>query len=442
VARYDEHTDSQLDRLLTLAEDTFDAWRRVSFSERAKLFYAVAEILRARQDELAGIMAIEMGKPLAQGKAEALKCAYVCEYFAEHAEAFLAPRAVKTELSRSDVIYRPLGAVFAIMPWNFPLWQVFRAAAPNLMAGNTMVLKHAPCVANTALEIEKMMVAAGFPAGALINVFASNQQSEQIIAHKAIKGVCLTGSGRAGRAVAATAGKHLKKVLLELGGSDPYIVLADADLALAAEKIAFSRMLNNGQTCISAKRFIVDESVLEAFTERLAAEFDKYVLGDPLAEGVTQGPMARADLCAELQAQVDRAIAGGAHLLCGGQQLDRPGNFFPATLLTGVRPGMAAFDEELFGPVGSIIAAKDQHEAIALANQSPYGLGAALFTKDVELGLRLAADEINVGTCVVNDFVRSDPRLPFGGIGESGFGRELSGEGIKEFMNIKTVCLG
>lgn len=442
IVRYNEHTDSELEQLLLRTHTTFELWRRVSFAERAQLFKNVAQILRKQQNELAHIMAIEMGKPLAQGKAEVVKCAFVCEYFADNAEAFLAPRSVKTELSSSDVIYRPLGSVFAIMPWNFPLWQVFRAAAPNLMAGNTMVLKHAPRVAQTALEIEKMMLEAGFPVGALVNVFASNQQAEKIIAHPAIKGVCLTGSGRAGRAVAATAGRHLKRVLLELGGSDPYIVLEDADLSLAAEKTVSSRMLNNGQTCISAKRFIAVESIAEAFTERVLAELDKYVIGNPLDADVTQGPMARADLCQELQDQVDRSIAAGATLACGGKRLDRKGYFFPATLLTGVRPGMAAFDEELFGPVGSIITAKDQSEAIALANLSPYGLGAAIFTQDTERGLRLAADEISAGTCVVNDFVRSDPRLPFGGIAESGFGRELGEEGIKEFVNIKTICLG
>jgi succinate-semialdehyde dehydrogenase/glutarate-semialdehyde dehydrogenase len=442
VVRYDAHSDADLGRLLELAGKTFEAWRRLSFPGRAERFFKVAALLRERQDALAHTMAIEMGKPLAQGKAEAVKCAFVCEYFAEHAESFLAPRSVETELKRSEVIHRPLGTVFAIMPWNFPLWQVFRAAAPNLMAGNTMVLKHAPRVAQTALEIEKMMLEAGFPAGALVNVFATNEQAEGIIAHPAIKGVCLTGSGRAGRAVAATAGRHLKRVLLELGGSDPYVVLEDADLQLAAEKTVFSRMLNNGQTCISAKRFIVVESVAAAFTERVLAELEKQVIGNPLEEGVTQGPMARADLCEELQSQVDRSVAAGARISCGGRALPGQGYFFPATLLTGVRPGMAAFDEELFGPVGSIIQAKDSNEAIALANQSPYGLGAAIFTQDTERGLRIAADEIFAGTCVVNDFVRSDPRLPFGGIAESGFGRELGEEGIKEFVNIKTICLG
>lgn len=441
-ARFDLHSDDQLERRLDRSARAFADWRRTSFAERAGLFRKLADMLRDRQDALAYKMAVEMGKPLAQGKAEAVKCGLVCDHYAKHAESMLAPYTVETELTQSEVVHRPLGSILAIMPWNFPLWQVFRAAAPNLMAGNTMVLKHAPNVPETALEMEKMMLEVGFPSGVFLNVFVSNDQAEAVIASPVIKGVCLTGSGRAGRAVAATAGKNLKPVLLELGGSDPYIILEDADLALAAEKTAFSRMLNNGQTCISAKRFIVVESVAEEFTQRVLAELDKYVIGDPLEDGVTQGPMARADLCAELQKQVDRAVAAGAKIARGGQQLDRPGYFFPTTLLTDVRPGMAAFTEEFFGPVGSVITAKSQDEAIALANQSPFGLGSAIFTQDVELGLRLARDEISAGTCVINDFVRSDPRLPFGGISESGFGRELGAEGIKEFVNIKTVCVG
>jgi len=442
VARYDEHSDSEIDTRLAISAKAFALWRRTSFAQRAELLRKMAALLRERQDSLAHTMAIEMGKPLAQGKAEAAKCALVCEHYAKHAERMLAPYSVDTEMTRSEVIYRPLGTIFAIMPWNFPLWQVFRAAAPNLMAGNTMILKHAPCVPQTALAMEALFLEAGFPEGAFVNVFASDAQAENIIASPIVKGVCLTGSGRAGSAVAATAGRHLKRSLLELGGSDPYIVLADADLALAAEKTVFSRMLNNGQTCISAKRFIVVKSVAEEFTQRLLTEMNKYKLGDPAEEGVTQGPMARADLCHQLQDQVDRAVAAGARVLCGGQQLDRKGNFFPATLLTNVQPDNPAFTEEFFGPVGSIITAQSTEEALALANNSSYGLGCAIFTADIELGLRLAADELSAGTCVVNDFVRSDPRLPFGGIGESGFGRELGDEGIKEFVNIKTVCLG
>ncbi len=442
VARYNEHSDSEIDGFLAKSATGFELWRRTSYAQRAEPLRKIAALLHEQQDSLARTMATEMGKPLAQGKAEAAKCALVCEHYAEHAETMLATYSVKTEMTRSEVIYRPLGTIFAIMPWNFPLWQVFRAAAPNLMAGNTIILKHAPCVPQTALAMEALFRKAGFPEGVFINVFASDAQAENIIASPSVKGVCLTGSGRAGSAVAATAGRHLKRSLLELGGSDPYIVLADADLELAAEKTVFSRMLNNGQTCISAKRFIVVESVAEEFTQRVLTEMVKYKLGDPLEEGITQGPMARADLCQQLQDQVDRAVAAGAGILCGGKQIDRKGHFFPATLLTDVQPDSPAFEEELFGPVGSIITTKSTEEAIALANNSRYGLGCAIFTADTKHGLHLAANEISAGTCVINDFVRSDPRLPFGGINDSGFGRELGVEGIKEFVNIKTIAVG
>ena len=442
ITRFDFHSDTEVGGLLRAASNTFESWKRTSVGERAALFHKVANILRDRQEELAKLMALEMGKPLAQGMAEAVKSGFVCDYFADNAETFLAPREVDTELAETRIVYRPLGSIFAIMPWNFPLWQVFRAAAPTLMAGNTMVLKHAPRVPRTALEIEKMMLEAGFPAGALINVFASNEQAAKIIGDPSIKGVCLTGSGRAGRAVAAEAGRHLKRALLELGGSDPYIVLKDADLELAAEITVFSRMLNNGQTCISAKRFIVDQAVADEFTDHLIAQFKKQVMGDPLDAGVTQGPMARQDLAEELEGQLSRTIKAGAKVAHGGYSSSDQGFFFPATLLTGVKPGMPVFEEELFGPVGSVITAKNTEEAIQLANQSPYGLGSAIFTKDIDLARHLATNEINAGTCVVNDFVRSDPRLPFGGINESGFGRELGEEGIREFVNIKTVAVG
>ncbi|MEM7790411.1 MAG: NAD-dependent succinate-semialdehyde dehydrogenase [Verrucomicrobiota bacterium] len=442
LLNFNFHSDVEVGGLLRTANNAYENWKRLSLSERSALFRRVAEILQSRQEELAQVMAIEMGKPVAQGKAEIVKCSFVCNYFADHAESFLAPYDVKTELAETTVIYRPLGTVFAIMPWNFPLWQVFRAAAPTLMAGNTMLLKHAPRVPQTALEIEKIMLEAGFPAGVLINVFASNEQAAKIIADPSIKGVCLTGSGRAGRSVAAEAGRHLKPALLELGGSDPYIVLEDADLKLAAEKIAFSRMLNNGQTCISAKRFIVHEAVADEFTNNLIEVLKKQVIGDPLVEGVTQGPMAREDLVNELQIQVIRSVHAGAKIIYQGSTIEGSGFFFPVTLLSNVKPETPAFKEELFGPVGAIITAKSTEEAVSLANQSAYGLGSAIFTGDIELGRHLAANELNAGTCVVNDFVRSDPRLPFGGINESGYGRELGAEGIKEFVNIKTIAVG
>ena len=442
LEQFSFHTDADIQLCLDAAATSFPLWKDAGFEYRSECFIRLAELLRREQDGLARTMALEMGKPLAQGKAEAEKSAFVCEHYAAHAESFLSPYEVSTDMKESRVVYEPLGTIFAIMPWNFPLWQVFRAAAPIMMSGNTMLLKHAPRVPRTALCIEKMCLQSGFPKGALSTVFASNEQALKIIADRTVKGVCLTGSGAAGSAVAAQAGRCLKPVLLELGGSDPYIVFEDADLELAAEKTVFSRMLNNGQTCISAKRFIVLDSVAAEFTERVQAILEKQVMGDPLEAGVTQGPMAREDLCLGLQDQVERSLQAGARLVCGGVLPDRPGFFFPATLLADVKPGMPAFDEELFGPVGAVITAKSTEEAIALANQSAYGLGAALFTRDIKLGLELAISKINAGTCVINDFVRSDPRLPFGGINDSGFGRELGAEGTKAFMNIKTIAVG
>lgn len=442
VDRFDCHSEGEIQCRLEQASACFPEWSTVGFAHRADCFKKLSACLREKSEELAGTMALEMGKPLTQGRTEVEKCAFVCEYYATHAESFLHPYEVKTEMSESRVVYQALGSIFAIMPWNFPLWQVFRAAAPILMAGNTMILKHAPRVPNTANSILDLFDLAGFPDGALVNVFASNEQASRIIAERSVKGVCLTGSGAAGRAVASEAGRHLKPVLLELGGSDPYIVLEDADLELAAEKTVFSRMLNNGQTCISAKRFIVVDSVAAEFTDRVQAALEQQVMGDPLEAGVTQGPMAREDLCRNLHDQVERSIGSGARLICGGSLPKGAGFFYPATLLTGVKPGMAAFEEELFGPVGSIITVRSTEEAVALANQSSYGLGAAVFTRDIDLGRDLATSHIHAGTCVVNDFVRSDPRLPFGGINDSGFGRELGVEGIRQFVNIKTVAVG
>ena len=433
-------SDSHIEKQIQLQAQTFTEWGKTDFKQRSECFYAISKILQKNKEDLAYTVALEMGKPVDQARAEVDKCALVCEYYASNAGSFLSPYDVQTELSVSRVFYKPLGAIFAIMPWNFPLWQVFRAAAPIIMAGNTLILKHAPRVPRTAKNIEKMFLEAGFPKGVLSNVFASNEQAAQIISSQCIKGVCLTGSCGAGRAIAIEAGKNLKPVLLELGGSDPYIVLDDADIQLAAEKIALSRMLNNGQTCISAKRFIVIDSVKKEFSERLISEFEKYSMGDPTSKAITQGPLAREDLLIELKNQVARSLESGAKLIYQGSASKLEGYFHPITLLQDVQPGMAAFDEELFGPVGAIISAQSIEEAIKLANQSSFGLGAAVFTQDVELGLNIATNQINAGTCVVNDFVRSDPRLPFGGINESGFGRELGVEGIRFFVNIKTVC--
>lgn len=439
IESFETHSDAYIEKAIKSNAISFQDWKNTDFTQRADCFIYLANILKEDKQNLALTMALEMGKPISQGIAEVEKCAFVCEYFASNAESFLSPYDVQTELSLSRITYKPLGVIFGIMPWNFPLWQVLRAAAPIIMAGNTFLLKHAPRVPRTAQNIEKMFLRAGFPEGIFKNIFASNDQSAKIISNAHIKGVCFTGSCGAGRKVAASASTNLKPVLLELGGSDPYIVLEDADIQLAAQKTAFSRMLNNGQTCISAKRFIVLESIAKEFTDCLIAEFEKYVLGNPLDEGVTQGPLAREDLLEGIKDQVNRSIQSGAKIAYQAPNIDSNGYFHPITLLSNVSPGSVAFQEELFGPVGSIITAKSTDEAIELANKSSFGLGAAIFTKDIEFGLDVAENQINAGTCVVNDFVRSDPRLPFGGINESGFGRELGIEGIKQFVNIKTV---
>jgi succinate-semialdehyde dehydrogenase/glutarate-semialdehyde dehydrogenase len=398
-----------------------------------------AALLRERRDALARLMAVEMGKPLAQGRAEADKCALVCEYYAEHAESFLAPETVASDAARSFVTFRPLGVVLAVMPWNFPLWQVFRFAAPALMAGNAGVLKHASNVCGTALAIGEVFRHAGLPAGLFRTLLVSSARVGEMIDAREVAAVTLTGSTPAGRAVAARAGAALKKTVLELGGSDPYLVLEDADLDLAAETCAASRLINSGQSCIAAKRFIVVESVRAEFERRFVERMAARRVGDPLEGGVDVGPQARRDLRDELHGQVERTVRAGARVLLGCARPEGPAAFYPPSVLTDVRPGMPAADEELFGPVAAILPVQDEADAVRVANQSVFGLGAAVFTRDAARGERIAAEALEAGSCFVNAFVKSDPRLPFGGIKESGYGRELSSFGIREFVNVKTV---
>jgi succinate-semialdehyde dehydrogenase/glutarate-semialdehyde dehydrogenase len=400
-----------------------------------------ATILRARAGEFARLMGEEMGKPVRDGRGEAEKCAWVCDYYAEHAERFLAPEAVETDARESFVTFQPLGVVLAVMPWNFPFWQVFRFAAPALMAGNTAVLKHASNVPGCALAIEDIFRQAGFPVNVFRSLLVGSSQVNSIIENPLVRAVTLTGSTPAGRAVAARASQMLKKSVLELGGSDPYIVLDDADLDLAAATCASSRLINSGQSCIAAKRFVVTEKNRAAFERRFVERMKSARMGDPLDEATQVGPQARVDLRDDLHRQVEQSMARGASLLLGGERPDGPGAFYPPTVLTGVGPGMPAYDEELFGPVAAIIPVAGEEEAIRVANDSVFGLGAAIFTRDIDRGRQLAAERIDAGTVVVNTFVRSDPRLPFGGVKESGYGRELSHYGIKEFVNIKTVYL-
>jgi succinate-semialdehyde dehydrogenase/glutarate-semialdehyde dehydrogenase len=438
IKTYDEMTPQQAAAAVEEAHAAWKSWRKTPFSERARPMRKAAGILRERKDELARLMALEMGKPLKQGVAEAEKCALGCDYYAEHAEAHLAPEIVKTEASKSYVAFEPLGVVLAVMPWNFPFWQVFRFAAPALMAGNVGVLKHASNVPGCAMAIEDVFVQAGFPKGVFRTLLIGSRQVKAVIDHSLVRAVALTGSTPAGKAVAAQAGAALKKTVLELGGSDPYIVLEDADLDLTVNTCATSRLINSGQSCVNAKRFIVVESLVAAFTEKLVAAMKARRMGDPLAEDTDIGPQARPDLRDELHKQVVDSIGKGARLLLGGEIPPGIGSFYPPTVLADVKPGMPAYEEELFGPVASVFAARDEADAVRIANDSIFGLGAAVFTRDVARGERVAR-ELEAGCTFVNTLVASDPRLPFGGIKESGYGRELGTYGIKEFVNLKTV---
>lgn len=442
IKSYEAHSESQLEAKLELASRTFSQWRRGDFASRARLMKAAAEVLRKNKSRYAKRMTAEMGKLTREGESEIEKCAWVCDYYADHAEAFLAEEPVHSDAAYSAIVYQPLGPVLAVMPWNFPFWQVFRFAAPNLMAGNVGLLKHASNVPGCALDIEEVFREAGFPEGCFQTLLIGSDKVEMVIQHAAIQAVTLTGSTPAGRAVAAAAGKALKKTVLELGGSDPYVILEDADLDLAVEKCVTSRMINSGQSCIAAKRFIVVEEVHDEFVQKFHQKLSEIKAGDPTEPGTLLGPQAREDLRDELHEQVQKSIDAGADCLLGGEVPDGTGAFYPTTLLTNVSHGMPAYEEELFGPVASVIKAKDEQDAILIANDTEFGLGAAVFTSDMERGRRIASYELEAGCCFVNDFVRSDPRLPFGGIKTSGYGRELAKHGIQEFVNAKTVYVG
>ncbi len=438
---YNSMSDEEVRKIVDNVDTTWQQWKKTSYEKRSRLMKKAAEVLRGKKDELALLMSKEMGKVLSEGTKEVEKCAWVCEYYADHAAEFLKDEAITTEASNSYIAHRPMGIVLAVMPWNYPLWQVFRFAAPALMAGNAGILKHASNVAGSALAIENVFQEAGFPQDVFRTLLIGSGQVATVIEHPKVSAVTLTGSTPAGKAVAAKAGGLLKKTVLELGGSDPYIILEDADIDKAVEACVNSRMLNTGQSCISAKRFIVVESIQKEFQEKFVAKMRSKTMGNPQEEGTDYGPMAREDLRDELHEQVRKSVDQGAECLLGGQIPDREGNFYPATVLGNVQKGMPAHDEELFGPVAAIITVRDEKEAIRVANDSIFGLGAAVFTSDLERGERIANVELEAGCCFVNDFVKSDPRLPFGGIKESGYGRELSHHGIKEFVNTKTVYI-
>ena len=441
VAEYREHTPGEAAEVIDRAHACFGAWRRSAFSERSERLHALATVLEIRRVELARLIAVEMGKPITAGLAEVDKCAWTCRFYAEDAEGMLADRRMETGRRASYVHHEPLGVVLAIMPWNFPFWQVIRFAAPAVMAGNVGVLKHASNVSGCALAIEESFREAGFPDGVLSTVLVPASTATHLVAHPHVAAVTLTGSERAGRAVAAAAGAALKKTVLELGGSDAYVVLADADVEHAALACAESRLANAGQSCIAAKRFVVEDTVHDEWLERFTAAMSSFVPGDPLDSETRLGPLARHDLRDDLHDQVTRTIAAGAALAAGGVVPAGPGAFYPPTVLTGVRSGMPAAVEEIFGPVAAVIRVGSEDEAVAVANDSPYGLGAAVFTSDVERGERIAATRLEAGSCFVNSAVGSDPRLPFGGIRVSGYGRELSDLGIREFVNAKTVVV-
>ena len=438
---YPDWDMQQITPVIEAVDDAFQSWRTLDYSARGQHFLSMAALLRERKGSYAQLIATEMGKPVSQGEMEIEKCAWVCGHYAAHAEHYLADRYIETENRESFVTFQPLGVIYMIMPWNFPFWQVLRGAAPTMMAGNTIVLKHASNVFGCALAIEQLFRDAGFPEHAFRSLLTGSRTSADIIAHPRIRAVTLTGSERAGKQVAAHAGSNLKKSVLELGGSDPYIVLEDADIDAAVASCGMARMLNGGQVCIAAKRFIVMETIRQEFEDKIIELMKSYQLGDPLNHGTQFGPMAKTGLRDELHQQVVRSMEQGAVLKLGGEIPNQPGAWYPATVLTDVRPGMDAFSQELFGPVSAIISARDEGEAIRLANESDYGLGGAIFTGDLEKGRRLAREEIQVGTCVVNGFVKSDPRLPFGGIKNSGYGREIGEFGIHEFVNIKTVVV-
>jgi succinate-semialdehyde dehydrogenase/glutarate-semialdehyde dehydrogenase len=440
-SRYEATSESKITAAIEKADAAFHDWRRRDFAERGRLMKAAARVLRDNKDAYARLMTEEMGKPIQQGIAEAEKCAVACDYFADNAAKFLAPEPAEGSTNRSFVTFQPIGVVLAVMPWNFPFWQVFRFAAPALMAGNAGLLKHASNVPGCALAIEDVFRKARFPEHLFKTLLVGSSAVDTIIAHPLVRAVTLTGSGPAGRAVARKAGEMLKKSVLELGGADAYLVLEDADIPFAARACAAGRLINSGQSCIAAKRFIVIESVLKAFEEALVKEMADTKVGDPLLPETEVGPLARVDLRDALHEQVENSIAKGARRLLGGNAPDGPGAFYPPTVLTDLRPGMPAYDEELFGPVASIIPVKDEAEGIAVANASLFGLGGGVFTRDLARGERIAAEAIEAGSVCVNATVVSDPKLPFGGVKESGYGRELSHYGIKEFVNIKTVVV-
>jgi succinate-semialdehyde dehydrogenase/glutarate-semialdehyde dehydrogenase len=440
VKTFPEHTDSEIQERLTHAAVTFSEYRRTTFDQRAEMMICAAEILEDpdKKKLLSVMMTTEMGKPIKAAIAEVEKCAWVCRYYAENAKRFLADEVVETNASHSYIHYQPLGPVLAVMPWNFPFWQVFRFAAPALMAGNVALLKHASNVPGCALAIEEVFHDAGFPKGAFQTLLIGSSAVERVLEDERVKAVTLTGSEPAGRQVASTAGKLIKKTVLELGGSDPFIVMSSADLDQAVTTAVTARTINNGQSCIAAKRFIVADEIADEFQERFVKEMEALIVGNPLDDTVQVGPLATAQILADLEAQVSKSVDLGARVLTGGKRLDGDGFYYPPTVLTDIPEDAPAYEEELFGPVASLFRARDLDHAIEIANDTTFGLGASAWTIDIEEQARFTED-LEAGCVFINGMVASDPRLPFGGVKRSGYGRELGAQGIREFVNIKTV---
>jgi len=441
IASFDAFGPEEVEMALAEAHDAFLEWRERPIDERAVPMRALAAILRERSDRYARLATLEMGKPIVEAKAEIEKCAFGAEHFAQNAARYLADEEIRANARRSIVAFQPLGVVLAVMPWNFPFWQVVRFAAPALMAGNAALLKHASNVPQCALAIEEAFRHAGFPPGLLRTVLVSGAAIEPIIADDRIRAVTLTGSSDTGARIAELAGRALKKTVLELGGSDPFIVLADADIAAAAATAVRARNQNNGQSCIAAKRFIVVDSIAADFERRFAKGVEDLVVGDPIEPKTQIGPLARRDLLDTLERQVDASVRGGARVLTGGERVSGKGYFFRPTVLANVTADMPAFREETFGPVAAVVRVRDADEAVRVANDSAYGLGASIWTRDASVGERFAR-RIESGSVFVNGMVASDPRLPFGGIKRSGYGRELSAYGAREFTNVQTIWIG
>lgn len=435
------HTEKQVDAKLEKAAKLYPDWRTTSFQERAKLMNKAAELLEARTDKYGKLMTMEMGKHIREAKSEIQKCAFCCRYYAEHAEAFLADDSLAVKEGKAFISYHPMGPVLAVMPWNFPFWQVIRFAAPGLMACNLGLLKHASNVPQTAMAIEEIFRDAGFPEAAFQTLLIGSDLVGKVIEHDAVRAVTLTGSEKAGMKVAEQAGRQLKKSVLELGGSDPFIVLADADLKEAVNWAVKSRMVNTGQSCIAAKRFIVEEAIYEDFLSAFKEKIESLRFGDPMDEANDYGPMARADLAEELQEQVQQSLKAGARLVSGSREPKQEGAMFRPVILDQIPKEASAWSEELFGPVASVFKVKDADAAVALANDSSFGLGGSVWTADKERGIALAR-KVESGAVYVNKMMASDPAVPFGGIKRSGYGRELSHLGIREFVNQKTIWVG